>query len=856
MAQTNVQAFTGDVEIAGSLTIVGGVDKVTLASDSTNTNRPVIFTTGTANAQPLKTDGGLVYNPSTNKLTVSGGLSQSLSAGSYLLGDAYNGATARTFNVDATITATASKVVARDTAADIFARLFRSNYANQTTISGGMAFRINNSTDSYIRFCSDIPAIRTFLNVPTRTGGDASGTWAISISGNAASSTNVRVDRYDTGDTTMYLTMASDDTASTSKRLYMDTNLVYDNTNNKLTATTFSGALAGTATNADNVQVDRYDSGDTACYLTFTADATAGKKKLYMDSGLVYDNTNNKLTATTFAGTHIGTHFGVISGSNTIAASTVTATSFIGSGSELTGVYIPFVDIIKIGNGAGTTSQGLNAIAVGHDAGQSQGINALAVGYLAGQSNQGDGSIAIGSQAARYNQGDGCIAMGYGAGQTNQHKRTMALNCSDNFLNTNGERRFFVKSIRSNSGSLSWDGFSGEIYANTSDDRIKHNETYIRNALRTIMKLKPQTYDKAPDLESNTYIEMRESGLMVQDIWYDVPEMRHIVRLSQTANPTPEKPPAPSDDPADDPDYSAWGIAPSSLEYDQVVPFLAKAVQEVAVEVPRAKTTVSNTWGQNVTGLVVSANTNKHKTNVTPLVSLSNVFMDKSWYGVVSGEKTDSTDYDTLVDIKGDTRIWVTDLGGSLESGDFITTSNIAPGYTQKQSDDIVHNYTIGKITQDCDFTEPSTITIKVPRQELSNVTYYIYQQKLEINKTEYDFIGMERNKMSEVVTAYRRNEGDEGITQEDYDTLEPSIQEGYIAYQKTKYSRLDRYETKFQNQVTNKMHTIEEIRQELVDVLDENEQTVWEETNETRPVYTLVDHGTYKAALVSCKLI
>jgi hypothetical protein len=371
------------------------------------------------------------------------------------------------------------------------------------------------------------------------------------------------------------------------------------------------------------------------------------------------------------------------------------------------------------------------------------------------------------------------------------------------------------------------------------------------------MKLKPQTYDKAPDLESNTYIEMRESGLMVQDIWYDVPEMRHIVRLSQTANPTPEKPPAPSDDPADDPDYSAWGTAPSSLEYDQVVPFLAKAVQEVAVEVPRAKTTVSNTWGQNITGLVVSADTNKHKMNTVPLVSLSNVSMDKSWYGVVSDEKTDSIDYDTLVDIKGDTRVWVTDVGGSLESGDFITTSNITPGYTQKQSDDIVHNYTIGKITQDCDFTEPSTITIKVPRQELSNVTYYIYQQKMGIDKGEYDTIGMERNKTTEIVTEYRKiDDSNEEITQEKYDALEPSIQEEYTAFQKTNYYRLDRYETKFQNQATNKMHTIEEIRQELVDVLDENGQTVWEETNETQPVYTLVDHGTYKAALLSCKLI
>ena len=41
-----------------------------------------------------------------------------------------------------------------------------------------------------------------------------------------------------------------------------------------------------------------------------------------------------------------------------------------------------------------------------------------------------------------------------------------------------------------------------------------------------------------------------------------------------------------------------------------------------------------------------------------------------------------------------------------------------------------------------------------------------------------------------------------------------------------------------------------------LVDVLDENGQIVWEETGETEPAYSLVDHGTYKAALVTCKLI
>jgi hypothetical protein len=37
---------------------------------------------------------------------------------------------------------------------------------------------------------TDAATARTNLNVPTRTGGDASGTWAINISGNAATATS------------------------------------------------------------------------------------------------------------------------------------------------------------------------------------------------------------------------------------------------------------------------------------------------------------------------------------------------------------------------------------------------------------------------------------------------------------------------------------------------------------------------------------------------------------------------------------------------------------------------------------------------------------------------------------------
>lgn len=72
--------------------------------------------------------------------------------------------------------ATASTVPVRDASGDIHARLFRSQYADQTTISGGLVFRINNSTDNYLRVCTDKGAIRDWLGVSANS--TASQNWA------------------------------------------------------------------------------------------------------------------------------------------------------------------------------------------------------------------------------------------------------------------------------------------------------------------------------------------------------------------------------------------------------------------------------------------------------------------------------------------------------------------------------------------------------------------------------------------------------------------------------------------------------------------------------------------------------
>jgi hypothetical protein len=395
------------------------------------------------------------------------------------------------------------------------------------------------------------------------------------------------------------------------------------------------------------------------------------------------------------------------------------------------------------------------------------------------------------------------------------------------------------------------------------------------------MKLSPQSYFKKFKLDEPD-ISHYESGLMAQDVWYDAPELRHAVHLGAYADPTPEKPPQPvPGDIQQDPDYSAWGSDPAQVQYDQLIPYTIKSIQEIVTELPRSKTTVSNAWGQNITGLVVSANANAHKTGATPTVALSNVYMDKKWYGVVSDKTTDTNDYDTLVDTKGDTYIWVTDVAGALESGDLVTTSNVAPGYTQKQGDGALMNYTVAKVTQDCDFTEPTQRPIRVPKQELSNVTYYLQKTEVVVDLYEYEQNLCERRKTMKTETVYRKvheegrdtvyfdADGNEvskrkyetltggsvvtytDVSIDEYNNLTPEEQADYMETIKNVYYRVDIVESPLELEDAET-----EVHQELVDVLDENGQIVWEETGETEPVYTLVDHGSYKAALVSAKLV
>jgi len=103
-----------------------------------------------------------------------------------------------------------------------------------------------------------------------------------------------------------------------------------------------------------------------------------------------------------------------------------------------------------------------------------------------------------------------------------------------------------------------------------------------------------------------------------------------------------------------------------------------------------------------------------------PIVTLSKQDKSKKVFGVISIEYDKKSNphlrfgfnYESIyqnenryeINSIGEGGIWICNKNGPLENGDFITSSTV-PGYGMVQDDDLNHNYTVGKITCDCDFS-------------------------------------------------------------------------------------------------------------------------------------------------------
>jgi len=447
---------------------------------------------------------------------------------------------------------------------------------------------------------------------------------------------------------------------------------------------------------------------------------------------------------------------------------------------------------------------------------------------------------------------------------------------------------------------------------NSSDDRLKDNETYVRNATASIMKLKPQVYDKRESFSSNIYT--REAGLVAQDIWYDAPELRFVVKPGLMSQ-IPEEAPLRSNDPRVDPDYSKWGPNPASVEYNNLIPYAIKSIQELSTELPRCKTQITGVTPANVDGhrgLIVSAKTGEMHLGA-PVLSLSTEAKDKKCFGVISYSNTYSTDNEFLVDATGCGQVWVSN-SSPIESGDYLTSSSVT-GYAMKQDDDLLHNYTIGKALHDCDFNPTQKPKRRVV-QKLSTVTYYIKTTLYPITEERYNELDdpyrfskehsfykkTENIKVPEKngydTVEYLRKNNDENIrdnipttlSSEQWNALDANTQTRYYASYSNvmsiahvsldDYAKLDESERtgltlssetlfyyKSRKESMNPLPGYEEeTRNEYIDVLDEHGQIQWEDdpSGATEPAYEIryltadgqitdESNAVHTAALVAC---
>jgi hypothetical protein len=88
--------------------------------------------------------------------------------------------------------------------------------------------------------------------------------------------------------------------------------------------------------------------------------------------------------------------------------------------------------------------------------------------------------------------------------------------------------------------------------------------------------------------------------------------------------------------------------------------------------------------------------------------------MENHWYDRKNGERIIS------VNALGEGRVWVSNINGNIEAGDYITTSTVS-GYGQMQDDDLLHSYTLGKAIETVDW-DSVTETI-----DHNGISYKIY---------------------------------------------------------------------------------------------------------------------------------
>ena len=294
---------------------------------------------------------------------------------------------------------------------------------------------------------------------------------------------------------------------------------------NTVTAPTFSGSLSGNATTATtlqtartingvsfngsaNITVEPYisndDTGDTNCPIIFSADTTAGHKRLYEDSALYFNNTSNILYSTTFSG--------ALSGNATTAttlqtARTIGGVSFNGSAN----INLPGVNAQGNQNTTGNAATCTNATNT-NSISNATGSAFTWTGAQTFQSNLGVTSGILTQPPLQvYSTDNNAAFMSFHKG--GHYAINMGLD-SDNVLRIGGWSAAQNRWQLDGSGNMT---AAGNVTA-YSDERLKKDWEEV----------KPNFVDQLANVKSGTYTRTdsneRQAGVSAQSLQELLPE--------------------------------------------------------------------------------------------------------------------------------------------------------------------------------------------------------------------------------------------------------------------------------------------------------------------------------------------
>jgi hypothetical protein len=312
------------------------------------------------------------------------------------------------------------------------------------------------------------------------------------------------------------------------------------------------------------------------------------------------------------------------------------------------------------------------------------------------------------------------------------------------------------------------------------------------------------------------------------------------------------------------------------------------------------KSNVSNYTGLIVCPTDAGYKSYNHTTGVTqvgqkaieineslPYIKLSEKAYDKSVFGVLSNAPNNSPcdEYGNLeidddpnkkfgntlrdrvrINSLGEGAIWVTDLNGNLENGDYITSSNVS-GYGMKQDSEFLANYTVAKITMSCDFN-PNTITVKQHKKVYKTNKYWVkYGIYEEVEYKVYEDTPEDQRKMQNIQEFFNTETGEPPISLADYNTLDESNAASYTSEFRDQYLTRSIDKRPYEKPPPEKMRKDFEVItvDEYVDDLDENGVVILEDVpGETELEYkiryldmdgNIVDesNASCKAAFVGC---